>query len=70
MKYMIVLEKTRTGFSAYCPDLPGCIATGRTRGAVERRMKQALEMHLEGLASVGQKRPMPHSFSSYVDIPT
>lgn len=70
MKYLIVIEKTRTGFSAYCPDLPGCIATGRTRGTVQRRMKKALEMHLEGLASEGHKRPSPHSFSLVVDIPT
>jgi len=70
VKYLIVVEKTRTGFSAYCPDLPGCIATGRTRSAVERRMKTALQMHLESLASGGHERPRPQSFSAYVDIPT
>ena len=42
MKYLIVIEQTKTGFSAYSPDLPGCIATGTTRGEVEREMKDAM----------------------------
>lgn len=49
MNYWIVVEKTDTGFSAYCPDLPGCVATGMDRAAVERNMKEAVGFHLEGL---------------------
>jgi predicted RNase H-like HicB family nuclease len=69
MRYLIIIERTRTGFSAYCPDLPGCIATGKTRGTVERRMRKAIEMHLDGLAADGHRRPSPHSSSTYVEIP-
>jgi predicted RNase H-like HicB family nuclease len=49
MKYLIVMEKTDTGFSAYSPDLLGCIATGTTRAEVEHLMSKAMEFHLEGL---------------------
>jgi predicted RNase H-like HicB family nuclease len=48
MKYRIVVEPTSTGFSAYSPDLPGCVATGRTREEVEREMYEAIEFHMEG----------------------
>ncbi|VEN74715.1 hypothetical protein EPICR_40302 [Candidatus Desulfarcum epimagneticum] len=50
-KYLIVVEKTKTGFSAYSPDIDGCIATGATTEEVEKNIKEALEFHLEGLAS-------------------
>jgi len=49
MNYLIVIEKTKTGYSAYSPDLDGCIATGRTRKEVENRMKETIEFHLDGL---------------------
>ncbi|MFZ0429291.1 MAG: type II toxin-antitoxin system HicB family antitoxin, partial [Acidobacteriota bacterium] len=48
-RYLIVIEQTKTGFSAYSPDLDGCIASGETREEVERRMREAIEFHLEGL---------------------
>ena len=48
MKYLIVIEPTATGYSAYSPDLPGCIATGSTREEVEREMKGAVAFHLDG----------------------
>ena len=47
--YSIVVEKTETGFSAYSPDLPGCIATGSTQQEVEKKMGEAIEFHFEGL---------------------
>jgi predicted RNase H-like HicB family nuclease len=53
MKYLIVIERTGTGFSAYSPDLPGCIATGSTRDEVEREMKGAITLHLDGLTAEG-----------------
>ena len=48
-KYLIVIEKTVTGFSAYSPDLDGCIATGASREEVERNMREAIEFHIEGM---------------------
>jgi predicted RNase H-like HicB family nuclease len=69
MKYLIVIEHTATGYSAYSPDLPGCIATGSTREEVEREMKGAIAFHLDGLKAEGMVIPQPSSFSSYVEIP-
>jgi predicted RNase H-like HicB family nuclease len=69
MKYLIVIERTPTGFSAYSPDLPGCIATGATRDDVEREMKQAIAFHLDGLKAEGMAVPQPNSWSSYVEVP-
>ena len=46
-KYLIVIEPTQTGFSAYSPDLPGCVSTGRTREEVEQNMRDAIAFHLE-----------------------
>ena len=68
-KYLIVIEKTGTGYSAYSPDLPGCISTGATRGEVERNMHEAIEFHLEGLRRNGYEVPEPQSYSSYVEVP-
>lgn len=49
MKYLVVIEKTDTGFSAYSPDLPGCVATGTTREEVAKTMKEAMQFHVEGM---------------------
>jgi predicted RNase H-like HicB family nuclease len=48
-RYLIIIEETGTGYSAYSPDLPGCVATGAARDSVEREMHHAIEFHLEGL---------------------
>ena len=69
MRYLIVIEKTATGFSAYSPDLPGCIATGDTRAEVEEAMHEAIAFHLDGLREDGQQAPSPSSYSTYVDVP-
>lgn len=69
MKYLIVMERTATGYSAYSPDLPGCIATGGTRDEVEGEMKEAIAFHLDGLKAEGVAIPEPSSSSSYVEIP-
>jgi predicted RNase H-like HicB family nuclease len=53
-KYLIIIEKTATGFSAFSPDLPGCVATGATRAEVEKEMKAAVEFHIEGLRQEGE----------------
>jgi predicted RNase H-like HicB family nuclease len=69
MKYLIVIEKSGTGYSAYSPDIPGCVATGTTRDETEREMKSAIAFHIEGLRSEGMALPTPHSSSSYVEVP-
>lgn len=69
MKYLIVMERTRTGYSAYSPDLPGCAATGETEEQTERSMREAIEFHLEGLREEGLPIPEPMSTSRYVEVP-
>jgi len=64
MKYLTVVEKTKTGFSSYSPDLEGCIATGKTRKEVEKNMKEAIEFHVEGLVLDKEKIPRPHAYSN------
>ena len=68
MKLLVVVEQTATGFSAYCPDVPGCAATGATRPDVERTMREAIEFHLEGLRAEGLAAPEPHSYATVVEV--
>ena len=68
MQYLIVIEKTTTGFSAYSPDLDGCVATGATKIEVEQNMHDAIEFHLEGMRQEGHSVPQPSAYSAYVDI--
>jgi predicted RNase H-like HicB family nuclease len=68
-KYLIVIEPTKTGFSAYSPDLPGCVSTGRTREEVEQNMREAIAFHLDGLREEGQAVREPHTYSAYVELP-
>jgi predicted RNase H-like HicB family nuclease len=67
-RYLIVIEDTGTGYSAYSPDLPGCVATGATREEVEREMHDAVEFHIEGLRLSGEPVPPPRSQASYCDV--
>ncbi len=53
MSYLIVIEKTETGYSAYSPDIPGCVSTGKSREEVEKSMQEAIEFHLDGLREEG-----------------
>jgi len=57
--YEIVLEQTRTGYSAYSPDVPGCVSTGRTREKAEANMRDAIEFHIDGLREEGFPVPEP-----------
>lgn len=66
--YLVIIEKTATGFSAYSPDLPGCVATGRTRKGVEKEIHDAIEFHIEGLRLAGQRIPQPQSEASYCEV--
>ena len=68
MKYLIVIEQTKTGFSAYSPDVDGCIATGKTKQEVEKNMREAMELHLQGLLLENQKIPRSHTYSNYLEV--
>jgi predicted RNase H-like HicB family nuclease len=67
MRYAIVIEKTKTGYSAYVPDLPGCIATGRSKPEVENEMREAIRFHIDGLKEDGLPVPKPTSIAEYVE---
>src|ERR1700687_5821268 len=65
-KYLIIVEKTESGFSAFSPDVPGCGSTGKTKDEVERNIQEAIEFHLEGLRQEGYDVPEPTTYSSYI----
>lgn len=60
-KYLVIIEQSTTGYSAYVPDLPGCIATGDTKETTERNIYEAIQFHLEGLEAEGLEIPEPNS---------
>ena len=60
-KYLVIIEQSATGYSAYAPDLPGCIATGDTKETTERNIYEAIQFHLEGLEAEGLDIPEPNS---------
>jgi predicted RNase H-like HicB family nuclease len=66
---LVIVETVESGFSAYSPDLPGCVSTGATHDEVEQNMREAIEFHLEGLREEGQTVPEPHTYSAYVEVP-
>lgn len=68
MKYLVVIEETSTGFSAYSPDLQGCVATGATREEVELMMKDAIAFHVEGMYAEHIEVPAPRTYSAFVDV--
>ena len=68
MKYLIVIEKTGTGYSAYSPDLPGCVAAGATREEVEQLINESVRFHLDGLREEGEDIPEPSAYSTYLDV--
>ncbi len=68
MKYLLVIETTATGFSAYSPDLPGCVATGETRAQCVEQMREAIDFHIEGLRAEGETVPPPSSSVAYAEI--
>ena len=67
-KYLVIFEKARDNYSAYSPDIPGCVATGKTRDEVEKNIREAINFHLEGLAKDGMPIPEPASFTEYVEV--
>jgi predicted RNase H-like HicB family nuclease len=66
--YAVIYERTERNFAAYVPDLPGCVATGSTRDEVERRIRTAIQMHLEGMREDGETPPAPTTTAGSVDI--
>ena len=68
VRFLILTEKTKSNYSAYCPDLPGCVATGKTREETERNMHEALELHIQGI--IEDKMPVPESvtFAEYIAV--
>lgn len=69
MQYVVVFEKTGTGWSAYPPDLPGCGATGRTLELVKRRIRTAIQDHVQGLRADGLPVPEPTTVAEQVTVP-
>lgn len=68
MKYAIVIEAAENNYSAYAPDLPGCVATGRTIEETETMMREAIEFHLDGLREDDQPIPLPSSRVDYIEV--
>jgi len=68
MRYAIVIEQATANYSAYVPDLPGCVATGGTMEEVEAQIREAINFHLEGLREDGLPAPLPSSHVEYVEI--
>ncbi|MSQ14182.1 MAG: type II toxin-antitoxin system HicB family antitoxin [Dehalococcoidia bacterium] len=67
-RFLVVLEKAKRNYSAYSPDLPGCVATGKTRKETERHMAEAISLHVQGLREDGLAVPKPQSSAEYVTI--
>jgi predicted RNase H-like HicB family nuclease len=69
MKYAVVFEKTDTGYSAHIPDLPGCVAAGTDLQETQQLIREAVEMHLEGIREDGDSIPQPTTITDYVTVP-
>lgn len=68
MKYAVVIEKGKTSYGAYVPDLPGCIAAGETRDEVVKLIQEAIEFHIDSLKEDGQPIPPPSSSVEFIDV--
>src|SRR5690349_8655937 len=68
MKYAVVIEKSQTGYGAYVPDLPGCIAVGETLAEIESLIREAIEFHVEGMREDGIPVPVPSTVAQYVEV--
>ena len=67
MRYAVVIEKAKGNYSAYVPDLPGCVATGETVAAVEAEIREAIRFHIDGLKEDGIEIPAPSSIAEYIE---
>lgn len=68
MKYVVIIEETRNGYSAYLPDLPGCVAAADTREETETLIREAVTYHLEMLKETGDQIPAPRSSAQLVEV--
>jgi predicted RNase H-like HicB family nuclease len=68
MKYVVVCEKSDTGYSAYVPDLPGCVSAGETLEETRRLIREAIELHLGGMREDGEEIPEPSTESEYLEL--
>ena len=68
MRYAVVIEKAENNYSAYVPDLPGCVAAGATVEEVEREIKEAIRFYVDGLLQDGLPIPQPTAVCEYVDV--
>ena len=67
MKYAVVFEKSPNNYAAFVPDLPGCVATGKTRRMVEKNIREAIAFHIEGLREDGEPVPEPEAWTELVE---
>ena len=67
-KYLVIIEKAGNNYSAYSPDVPGCIATGETRDEVEKNIREAISFHIEGMVKDKLPLPKPVSFTEYIEV--
>ena len=68
MRFAIIIEKAKRNWSAYVPDLPGCVATGRTAKEARARLGAAIRLHIDGMREDGQKPPAPTTVTDYVEV--
>jgi predicted RNase H-like HicB family nuclease len=68
MRYAVLFEKTETGYSAYVPDLPGCVAAGATLEETTELIRGAIQMHLPGIAEDGEAIPEPKTIAEYIGV--
>ncbi len=68
-RFLIIIEEGQQNYSAYAPDLPGCVATGHTREEVEQNMRQAIAMHIQGMVEDQEPIPITHTTAEYIDVP-
>ena len=69
MRYLVIIEETRTGFSAYVPDLPGCVSVGDSREEIEANIHEAIMLHIEGMKEDGLEIPKPKTEAVNMIIP-
>lgn len=69
MRYLVIIEKTKTGFSAYVPDLPGCVSVGDTREEIETYIHEAILFHIEGMKADGVEIPLPKTDALNLIVP-
>jgi predicted RNase H-like HicB family nuclease len=67
-RFLVVIEKAGPNYSAYCPDLPGCVATGDTREETEQNMREALQLHIAGILEDGEPIPEAAALAEYMSV--